>query len=189
MSHGVDVPLACGFYDFVPHQLSGHAPVFRGPWEEESGLSKRRLVDLGLVSNGTIGAMRAKWREIKEAGNDKRRNMSWVQAKVRSAGLPRVPGGQVQRRPASPYGADRGDSPAGPSVKGGTAAHTRAARLGFSGLFENAFWRAARVSQRGGVPKSSHDDRQPPAGARGCTALGTLGTMSTVRRVKAALPA
>ncbi len=49
--------------------------------KEDSGASKRELVDLGLVANGTIGNMRKKLREIRETGDDKLLKMSWAQAK------------------------------------------------------------------------------------------------------------
>jgi hypothetical protein len=50
---------------------------------KEEKFSKPRLVDLGLVSNGTIGNMRAMWNKIKEAGAEdtKLLDMPWVQAR------------------------------------------------------------------------------------------------------------
>jgi hypothetical protein len=49
--------------------------------KEESGVTKQKLVELGLVSNGTAGNMRAKWREIRNAGEDHLQRMSWRQAR------------------------------------------------------------------------------------------------------------
>ncbi len=58
--------------------------------KEDSGLSKQQLLSFGLVSNGTIGTMRAKWREIKDAGDDSLLKMTWTLA------LRWAPGGSVE---------------------------------------------------------------------------------------------
>jgi hypothetical protein len=58
--------------------------------KEDSGLSKRKLVSRDLVSDGTIGTMRAKWREMKGAGDDSLLQMTWMQA------LRRAPGGSAE---------------------------------------------------------------------------------------------
>jgi|SRR5215831_415430 len=50
--------------------------------EDNKEMSKQQLKDLGLVSYGTVGTMRAKWREIKDVGDDNLRKMSWGQAKL-----------------------------------------------------------------------------------------------------------
>lgn len=48
--------------------------------KEDNGLSKQQLLSLGLVSNGTIGTMRAKWREIKDAGDPSLLKTTWTHA-------------------------------------------------------------------------------------------------------------
>lgn len=53
---------------------------------EESGHTKQQLTDLGLAANGTIGAMRKKWSEIKATGDTKLLAMSWGQAKQWTVG-------------------------------------------------------------------------------------------------------
>jgi ParB-like nuclease domain len=58
--------------------------------KEDTGLSKQQLVSRGLVSNGTIGSMRAKWRELKNAGDDTLLQMTWMQA------LRWTPGGSAE---------------------------------------------------------------------------------------------
>lgn len=55
--------------------------------KEEGGVSKQQVVELGLASNGTVGNMRAKWREIKDERDDRLQQMSWGRARWWKPGI------------------------------------------------------------------------------------------------------
>jgi hypothetical protein len=71
--------------------LSGNSkdklPMTRGEkfdaaWQlvKEERLSKQQIVDTGTAARGTVTTMRQKWRQIKEAGDERLRSMNWAQA-------------------------------------------------------------------------------------------------------------